>query len=47
MTSLNQNQWVDIQPGGYTTSVYNFKFYTTGDEVRPKNTAIKIWKRIE
>ena len=47
MTSLNQNQWVDIQPSGYTTSVYNFKFYTTGGEVRPKNAAIKIWKPIQ
>ena len=45
-TSLNQTKWVDIQPGGYTT-IGNFQIYTTGGEIRPKNTAIKVWKRIQ
>ena len=40
-TSLNQTQWVSVQSDS-TTAVNQFRFYTTGGEVRPKNTAIKI-----
>ena len=45
-TYLNQNQWAEIESGG-ATAVYLLKFFTTDGEVRPKNTAIKIWKRIQ
>ena len=26
---------------------YHMNFYISNEEVRPKNTAIKIWKRIQ
>ena len=45
-TSLRQRQWTDINPSGEQT-LYTLKFYMTEGEVRPKNTAIKIWKRIQ
>ena len=45
-TSLNQTQWVDISYHS-NTAVYELQLYTTGGEVRPKNTAIKIWIRIQ
>lgn len=30
----------------YNDFFYSLRFFTSGDEVRPKNISIKIWKRI-
>ena len=44
--SLKKNQFVDLNVNAHE-AVSDIRFYTTGGEVRPKNTAIKIWKRIQ
>ena len=46
-TVLKHKEWVDTEPPGKNyLAVGHLSFHTTGGEVRPKNTAIKIWKRI-
>jgi len=44
-TSLKQENWVDVSSGSRVPR--NLTFYTTRGEVRPKNTAIRIFKRIQ
>ena len=41
---MNEGQW-HYRDDGY--GLFEINFYTTKAEVRPKNTAIKIWKRIQ
>ena len=47
---LKEGEWTEFFPGaeldGYPM-FYGLRFYTTSAEVRPKNTAIKIWKRVK
>ena len=47
---LKEGEWTKLYPGSkfqYRPMFYYLKFYTTSAEVRPKNTAIKIWKRVK
>ena len=46
---IKQGDWTNLQhiQGPLTAAFNEFNIYTTDGEVRPKNTAIKIWKRIK
>ena len=44
VVELDQGKWHSCYPA---YGLYKIGFYTTKAEVRPKNTAIKIWKRIQ
>ena len=46
VTNLEENKWVETNPEK-SLAIMHLNFFTTGGEVRPKNTAIKIWKRIK
>ena len=39
---LKLNSWTSIRPNGVQDEIF---IYTTAGEMRPRNTAIKIWKR--
>ena len=41
---LKQDQWNNLSQN---CAIYQLKFFLTQGENRPKNTAIKIWKRIQ
>jgi hypothetical protein len=45
-TTLIKEHWTNIDTGNYLI-LGILQLFTTGGEVRPKNTAIKIWKRIQ
>ena len=47
---LKEGEWTRFYPGSKFPNwpmFYSLRFYTTSAEVRPKNTAIKIWKRVK
>ena len=41
---LEEGKWTNIKPGGL---IYWLKLYNTQGNNRPKNTAVKIWKRVK
>ena len=47
---LKEGEWTSLYPAPKFQRLpmfYYLSFYTTSAEVRPKNTAIKIWKRVK
>ena len=45
-SSWVQSAYNEILSGQWLTSWrYKLRFHTTGGEVRPKNTAVRLWKR--
>ena len=47
---LKEGEWTRLKPADKFQGLpmfYYLSFYTTSAEVRPKNTAIKIWKRVK
>ena len=42
LTSMNVGKWTEPY---FEHSIWKIHFFTTDGEVRPKNTAIRIWKR--
>ena len=46
IVKLNQSAWTFQELYVPHTLIYAIRVYTTGGELRPKNTAIKMWKRV-
>lgn len=43
---LWSGHYTSFYASNYYDKFYSMRFFTSGDEVRPKNVSIKIWKRI-